>query len=64
MPGTSRETYVSDTRRVLDRIEGVFDSVWMPDHFRVNDMDCFECWTTLTFLAGLYPKLRFGSIVL
>jgi alkanesulfonate monooxygenase SsuD/methylene tetrahydromethanopterin reductase-like flavin-dependent oxidoreductase (luciferase family) len=64
MPGTSRETYVSDTRRVLDRIEGVFDSVWMPDHFRVNDMDCFECWTTLTFFAGLYPRLQFGTIVL
>jgi hypothetical protein len=36
----------------------------MPDHFWVNDMDCFECWTTLTYFAGLYPSLTFGSIVL
>ena len=64
MPGTSRETYVADTRRVLDRIEGVFDSVWMVDHFWINELDCFECWTTLSFFAGLYPGLRFGSMVL
>jgi alkanesulfonate monooxygenase SsuD/methylene tetrahydromethanopterin reductase-like flavin-dependent oxidoreductase (luciferase family) len=63
-PGSSRETFVADIRRTLDRVTGVFDSFWMPDHFQVQTFDVLECWSSLSYFAGLYPALKFGSIVI
>jgi alkanesulfonate monooxygenase SsuD/methylene tetrahydromethanopterin reductase-like flavin-dependent oxidoreductase (luciferase family) len=54
----------------LDAIQGRFASAWVADHFlpwhrAVDPMtDTLECWTTLTYLAGKYPELTFGSIVM
>jgi alkanesulfonate monooxygenase SsuD/methylene tetrahydromethanopterin reductase-like flavin-dependent oxidoreductase (luciferase family) len=42
----------------------------MADHFvpwadfQAEDTDTPECWTTISCLAGAFPKLQFGSIVL
>jgi alkanesulfonate monooxygenase SsuD/methylene tetrahydromethanopterin reductase-like flavin-dependent oxidoreductase (luciferase family) len=63
LPGNSRQTFVADIRRALDRVDRVFDSVWMPDHFQVGTLDVLECWSTLSYFAALYPALQFGSIV-
>ena len=60
---SSRETFVADIRQSLDRISGVFDSVWIPDHFQVDTRDVLECWSTLSYFAALYPSLRFGTMV-
>lgn len=60
----SRETFVADTRRALDRISGVIDSFWTPDHLDLGvATDSLEAWTTLSYLAGLYPELRFSPLV-
>jgi alkanesulfonate monooxygenase SsuD/methylene tetrahydromethanopterin reductase-like flavin-dependent oxidoreductase (luciferase family) len=64
LPGTSQATFVADMRGVLDRISGVFDSVWMVDHLQVGTLDVWECWSTVSYFAALYPTLRFGTIVL
>ncbi len=54
----------------LDTAQDQFDSAWVADHFVPWDQaqdpltDTLECWTTLTYLAGKYPKLTFGSIVM
>jgi alkanesulfonate monooxygenase SsuD/methylene tetrahydromethanopterin reductase-like flavin-dependent oxidoreductase (luciferase family) len=66
MQPSSRETFVADIRQSLDRISGVFDSVWIPDHFQAfqgGTLDTLECWSTLSYFAALYPSLRFGTMV-
>lgn len=51
--------------REAQRLE--FDSIWLFDHFhtapRVALSSCFECWTTLTYLAAKIEKIRLGTIV-
>jgi len=56
--------------RVMDDVHELFDSAWEADHFVPwagfipPDTDTLEAWTTITFLAGRYPDLKFGNIVL
>jgi alkanesulfonate monooxygenase SsuD/methylene tetrahydromethanopterin reductase-like flavin-dependent oxidoreductase (luciferase family) len=56
--------------KTLTQFEGVFDSVWIADHFvpwyePQNPMtDTLECWTSLAFLAGKFRGYDFGSIVM
>jgi alkanesulfonate monooxygenase SsuD/methylene tetrahydromethanopterin reductase-like flavin-dependent oxidoreductase (luciferase family) len=51
-------------QRALDAISGSFDSVWVMDHLQFGEHDVLEGWTTLTYLAALYPALRVGPLVL
>jgi alkanesulfonate monooxygenase SsuD/methylene tetrahydromethanopterin reductase-like flavin-dependent oxidoreductase (luciferase family) len=62
-PGTNRNTLVTEICRVLDHLDGSFDSIWMADHLDVGPRDILECWSTLGFFAGQYPALRFGPLV-
>ena len=56
----------------LDKLGGKFDSAWVCDHFFpwawwIQDpltTDNLECMTSLSYLAGRFPELDFGSIVL
>jgi alkanesulfonate monooxygenase SsuD/methylene tetrahydromethanopterin reductase-like flavin-dependent oxidoreductase (luciferase family) len=41
-----------------------FNTVWFDDHFHKDHSPVFESWTTLSYLASLYPHLRFGTLVL
>lgn len=65
-----RSTFVDQITNTLDRIQGHFDSAWVADHFipwatfQSDDTDTLECWTTICYLAGAFPDLHFGSIVL
>ena len=60
--------HIFDYMDVLQR--GGLDSAWVGDHFfpwsaEVDQkMDTIEAWTTLTYLMALYPRMRFGTIVL
>ncbi len=63
MPGAAA-TYEPHLRRVLDRMSGHFHSAWMPDHFIYDDTNVPEALTTVNYLAGLYPRLHFGAVVL
>ncbi|MFL5734809.1 MAG: LLM class flavin-dependent oxidoreductase [Chloroflexia bacterium] len=60
----ARATYLEDCERNLETIKGHFTSVWMSDHLQVDSHDVLECWTTLTYLAGRFPDLSFGSGVM
>ncbi|HXV98717.1 MAG TPA: hypothetical protein VEC93_09865, partial [Anaerolineae bacterium] len=62
-PGPGRP-YVAHVRQVLDRLSGHFHSAWIPDHFVDHQTDVPEALTTLSYLAGLYPALHFGPVVL
>lgn len=51
-------------------VEGGLESAWVADHFvpwarwQPDDTPTIECWTTLTYLAALYPQVTLGTIVL
>ena len=60
----ARSAYLAHLTAVLDRIGGAFDSVWMMDHFCFAPWQVLESWTTISYLAGRYPALRFGPMVL
>jgi alkanesulfonate monooxygenase SsuD/methylene tetrahydromethanopterin reductase-like flavin-dependent oxidoreductase (luciferase family) len=60
--------HIFDFMDVLQR--GGLDSAWVGDHFFPwaaeldQGMDTIEAWTTLIYLMALYPRMRFGTIVL
>jgi alkanesulfonate monooxygenase SsuD/methylene tetrahydromethanopterin reductase-like flavin-dependent oxidoreductase (luciferase family) len=59
-----QQEFLSKIRVALDTIVGHFDSVWLADHLQFGDRPLLECWTMLTYLAGMRPELRYGHLVL
>jgi alkanesulfonate monooxygenase SsuD/methylene tetrahydromethanopterin reductase-like flavin-dependent oxidoreductase (luciferase family) len=59
--GVDRMTHY---RTVLDMLPPVFSTVWLSDHFQVDDDEIEEGWTRLTYLAAAFPRFRFGHLVL
>jgi alkanesulfonate monooxygenase SsuD/methylene tetrahydromethanopterin reductase-like flavin-dependent oxidoreductase (luciferase family) len=41
-----------------------FTTLWLEDHFQSSGADSLECLTTLSYLAGAYPRFKVGSMVL
>ena len=47
-----------------------FKTVWVSDHLTPwtagmpKNLDTLECWTALSYLAGIFPDRRFGTAVL
>ncbi|HYU72603.1 MAG TPA: LLM class flavin-dependent oxidoreductase [Ktedonobacteraceae bacterium] len=60
----TRTSFLAATKRGLDLINGHFDSAWLTDHLQFENRPILEGWTTLTYLAALYPHLNFGHAVL
>ncbi len=58
---------IHDMLRVVTRH---FDSVWVADHFvpwarwQSPDVDTLECFSTMAYIAGAFPQLQVGSIVM
>lgn len=61
---TGAENYEPHVRNVLDHLKDHFHSAWVPDHFIDKDTDVPEAMMTIGYLAGLYPSLYFGPVVL
>jgi alkanesulfonate monooxygenase SsuD/methylene tetrahydromethanopterin reductase-like flavin-dependent oxidoreductase (luciferase family) len=59
-----RSAYTEDLNRALSLITGHFDSAWMIDHLMPDNTDQLEGFTALTYMAALYPQLKFGHTVL
>lgn len=68
VPGREEVPMVVDEQpEVLTVVDEHFDSIWVQDHFYAfrDPADAWlECWTTITWLAARYPRLRVGPIVL
>ncbi|GAB4442027.1 MAG: TIGR03560 family F420-dependent LLM class oxidoreductase [Anaerolineae bacterium] len=64
MPPGGPDAYEPHLRRVLAAISGHFHSAWMPDHFMSEADPVPESLTTLGYLAGLFPALTFGNVVI
>ncbi|MFN8484641.1 MAG: LLM class flavin-dependent oxidoreductase [Anaerolineae bacterium] len=68
--GSSSQAFVAQMDDLLDAARGGFVSAWVADHFVpwANFQDpmtaTYECWTTLTYLAGAHKDYLFGNIVL
>jgi alkanesulfonate monooxygenase SsuD/methylene tetrahydromethanopterin reductase-like flavin-dependent oxidoreductase (luciferase family) len=62
--GSTRASYPADLARALDLVQGHFDSAWWFDHFQWPGLDLLESWTAISHLAGRYPGLGFGTMVL
>lgn len=59
-----RTRYVEDLNRALTLVTGHFESAWIIDHLQSNGYDMLEGFTTLTYMAALHPRLKFGHTVL
>lgn len=53
MDSVLQTQYVADLNRALTLISGHFDSAWVIDHLQG---DILEGFTTLTYMASLYPN--------
>ena len=68
--GSGGEVFVEQIMRFLRRLEESFDSAWVSDHFvpwasfQEATTPTLEGYTTICYLAGSFPKLTFGNIVL
>ncbi len=68
--GSQGAEFITQITNTLNKIQGHFASVWADDHvhpwgdFVSADTDALECATTIAYLAGLYPQLHFGSLVM
>jgi len=49
---------------VLESLPREFSTVWVADHFQFGESPRAEAWTVVTYLAALYPRFRFGHLVL
>lgn len=56
--------YTSTLHRALEMISGVFDSASTVAHLQDWDSPVMEGFTTIAYLAGAHPRLRFGNTVL
>jgi alkanesulfonate monooxygenase SsuD/methylene tetrahydromethanopterin reductase-like flavin-dependent oxidoreductase (luciferase family) len=70
--------YVQNIIKYLESFDDSYESVWLPDHFiptvdptRFNGIteqaynnDYLECLTTTSYLLPLFPKMKFGQLVL
>ena len=76
--GSRKGVFVKQVLDTLDYIQDKFDGAFLDDHLLPftavdhsggrdalpEDVDVFECMTTLAYLAAAYPRLVFGPIVL
>jgi alkanesulfonate monooxygenase SsuD/methylene tetrahydromethanopterin reductase-like flavin-dependent oxidoreductase (luciferase family) len=58
-----RSRFDAEIRRVLNTISGRWQSAWITDHFQWDNDDCLEVMTSLSFYAGIFPHLDWGTIV-
>ena len=52
--------YLDDLHSALNLAKSHFDSAWLVDHLQFEGTDVLESFTTLSYLAALYPELKFG----
>ena len=55
---------LAQDRAFVEALPEQFDTLWVEDHFQWGDKPTLECYTTMTYFAALYPRLRVGSIVM
>ena len=68
--GSSGPQFRDQITSYLARVQDQYKSVWADDHvhpwaaFQPSDTAALECLTTLAYLAGMFPAIKLGSMVL
>ena len=68
--GAPSRAFLAQIDELMDAGRGAFVSAWVADHFvpwagfQDPMTPTYECWTTLTYLAGAHKDYLLGSIVL
>lgn len=63
-PGHSLQELMAYNRRCIEALTAGFSTLWLEDHLQFGANESPECFTTLTYLAALYPQFRVGTLVL
>ena len=58
------EDHLSRYESVLEMLPSEFTTVWIDDHLQRGEAGVMEGWTLLTYLAALYPRFKFGHLVI
>jgi len=51
-------------RGLVERLGPGFSTIWLEDHLQWGEQGSLECLTTLSYLAGIFPQYRIGTLVL
>jgi alkanesulfonate monooxygenase SsuD/methylene tetrahydromethanopterin reductase-like flavin-dependent oxidoreductase (luciferase family) len=62
--GAPQPSFLQDLNLALTHLSPFVRSIWVTDHFQWDDHPTHEAWTTLAYLAALYPTMRVGPMVL
>lgn len=63
-PDAEGDDLLSRYRSVLELLPEDFSTVWIEDHLQFGHRPTMEGWTLLTYLAAMFPRFRFGHLVL
>jgi alkanesulfonate monooxygenase SsuD/methylene tetrahydromethanopterin reductase-like flavin-dependent oxidoreductase (luciferase family) len=63
-PNHSLQEITAYNRRCIEALTAGFSTLWLEDHLQFGATDTPECFTTLCYLAALYPQFRMGTLVL
>ena len=63
-PGHSLPELMAYNRCCIEALTAGFSTLWLEDHLQFGAHESPECFTTLTYLAALYPQFRVGTLVL
>ena len=68
--GSSGEAFTDQVIRFISEVEDDFDSAWICDHFHPwarfvsETTPTIEGFTAISYLSGIFKRLKFGNIVL
>lgn len=68
--GSSGEAFTDQIIRFISKVESDFSSAWVCDHFHPwarfvsETTPTIEGFTTISYLSGVFKRLKFGNIVL
>ncbi len=62
--GRSWQDLIAHNQTSINALTSGFTSLWVEDHLEWEMTDTFECFTTLSYLAGSYPQFKVGTLVL
>ena len=63
-PDRGAAALLSAIDNYIEVVQPHFDTIWSADHFHSDGQPLLEAVTTISYLAGRFPKLKFGHLVL
>ncbi|HLG62177.1 MAG TPA: LLM class flavin-dependent oxidoreductase [Ktedonosporobacter sp.] len=63
-PGYSMSDVYEYNRRCIEALASGITTLWLEDHLQWGSTDVLEAFSTLSYLAALYPQYKVGTLVL